>query len=77
MHASTLFYHAGLGLCPQHDVLFPYLTVREHLVLFGGMKGIPQEDIPHAVDEIIHTVGLTEKVCRNCWQCSAKYQAVH
>ncbi len=53
---------AGLGVCPQHDALFPYLTVREHLVLFGGMKGIPQADIPHAVDEIIHTVGLTEKV---------------
>jgi ATP-binding cassette subfamily A (ABC1) protein 3 len=53
---------AGLGLCPQHDVLFPYLTVREHLELFGGMKGIPAADIPRAVSEIIVTVGLSEKV---------------
>ncbi len=24
-----------LGLCPQHNMLFPILTVREHLFFFG------------------------------------------
>jgi ABC-type multidrug transport system ATPase subunit len=27
-----------LGLCPQHDILFPSLTVREHLQLYGRLK---------------------------------------
>lgn len=25
----------SLGLCPQHDVLFDWLTVREHLIFFA------------------------------------------
>ena len=28
----------NLGLCPQHNVLFDRLTVREHLLLFGMLK---------------------------------------
>ena len=27
-----------LGVCPQHNVLYPRLTVREHLMLFGALK---------------------------------------
>ena len=28
-----------LGVCPQHDVLFDYLTVGEHIDLFARLKG--------------------------------------
>jgi ATP-binding cassette subfamily A (ABC1) protein 3 len=28
-----------LGVCPQHDVLFDYLTPEEHLRLFAAFKG--------------------------------------
>ena len=28
----------NLGLCPQHNVLFERLTVKEHLMLFGMLK---------------------------------------
>ena len=28
----------NLGLCPQHNVLFDRLTVKEHLLLFGMLK---------------------------------------
>lgn len=27
-----------LGVCPQYDVLFNALTVREHLLLYGSVK---------------------------------------
>ena len=27
-----------LGVCPQYDVLFNILTVREHLLLYGSVK---------------------------------------
>ncbi|CAK4593959.1 unnamed protein product [Aphanomyces euteiches] len=37
----------SLGMCPQHDVLYPELTVQEHLMFYGKIKG--------------YTVGLTEK----------------
>jgi len=28
-----------LGVCPQHDILFPDLTVTEHLNMFATFKG--------------------------------------
>lgn len=28
-------FRNSLGLCPQHDLLFPYLTAIEHLIFFG------------------------------------------
>jgi len=30
----------SLGLCPQHNMLFEDLTVREHFVFFGMLKGL-------------------------------------
>ena len=29
----------SLGVCPQHDVLFENLTVREHILFFAQLKG--------------------------------------
>lgn len=29
----------GMGVCPQHDVLFDNLTVREHILLASQLKG--------------------------------------
>jgi ATP-binding cassette subfamily A (ABC1) protein 3 len=30
-----------LGVCPQHDILFDTLTVREHLRFYAILKGAP------------------------------------
>ena len=30
----------SLGLCPQHNMLFVDLTVIEHLIFFGMLKGV-------------------------------------
>ena len=58
-------------VAPQHDVLFADLTVEEHLILFASFKGMPRNQIPHAVDEMIKEVGLTEKrKVRNCLSLS-------
>jgi len=32
-----------LGVCPQHDVLFEFLTPEDHLRLFAAFKGTPAE----------------------------------
>lgn len=48
-----------LGVCPQHDVLFPELTVEEHLQFFASLKRV--KDIGAAVDAQITHVGLDEK----------------
>ena len=35
------------GICPQQNVLFPSLTVKEHLNFFGTVKGDPLHFSPH------------------------------
>lgn len=50
-----------LGVCPQHDVLFPELTVSEHLQMFAAFKGVPKREIKDEVTRMIEAVGLTEK----------------
>jgi ABC-type multidrug transport system ATPase subunit len=49
-----------LGVCPQHDILWPELTAREHLQLFAQLKGIPSFLIDREVHEKIVQVGLEE-----------------
>ena len=42
-----------LGICPQHDILFPQLTVREHLEMFCFFKGFDRNKIDEEVDNTI------------------------
>ena len=35
----------SLGVCPQYDILFDQLTVREHLEFFADIKGVPSQVI--------------------------------
>ncbi|RLN46846.1 hypothetical protein BBO99_00008704 [Phytophthora kernoviae] len=51
----------SLGICFQHDVLFEDLTVEEHLLLFGRVKGYREDELQALVDLQIGQVGLTEK----------------
>ena len=50
-----------LGFCPQHDILFPELTVSEHLTLFAMFKGLSGSNLKEKVGQMIETVGLVEK----------------
>jgi ATP-binding cassette, subfamily A (ABC1), member 3 len=49
-----------LGICPQHDVLFPKLTAKEHLEIFAAFKGMKGRDIKDEVDKILSDVDLNE-----------------
>lgn len=47
-----------LGVCPQHDALWDRLTVREHLELFAGVKGISGELAKAEVEAALAVTGL-------------------
>ncbi|XP_030743372.1 glucosylceramide transporter ABCA12 [Echinops telfairi] len=38
----------NMGVCMQHDVLFSYLTTKEHLLLYGSIK------VPHWTNKQLH-----------------------
>jgi ABC-type multidrug transport system ATPase subunit len=47
-----------LGNCPQFDVIWPKVTVKEHLVFFAKMKGLPRDKVQEACQSIASAVGL-------------------
>eukprot|EP00891_Asterochloris_glomerata_P006032 jgi/Astpho2/6032/e_gw1.00084.157.1_t len=54
-----------LGVCPQFDILWPEMTVLEHLLLHGAIKGFSGTDRHEAAEAAAQDVGLHEKMgCR-------------
>ena len=47
-----------MGICPQHDILFDDLTAREHIQLYAGLKGVPQEQWEPLIQERLQLVRL-------------------
>ena len=47
-----------LGVCPQHDVLFEYLTPTDHLRLFAAFKGVSKGNIEREVHKMLLDIGL-------------------
>ena len=50
-----------VGSCPQHDILFDWYSIEEHLRLYGVMRGIHPLDLDEAVAACLANVGLTRK----------------
>jgi ABC-type multidrug transport system ATPase subunit len=50
-----------LGVCPQHDILFPELTAFQHLQMFASFKGVKSSDIDAEATRMLREVGLVEK----------------
>jgi ABC-type multidrug transport system ATPase subunit len=51
----------NLGVCPQHDILFPELTVMQHLQMFAIFKGVASDAVTREATRMVQEVGLTEK----------------
>ncbi|KAL8261643.1 hypothetical protein R6Q59_025692 [Mikania micrantha] len=52
----------NLGVCPQYDILYPELTVKEHLEIFANIKGVNEESLDNSVTEMVEEVGLADKL---------------
>ena len=61
---------SSIGFCPQHDVLYPELTVWEHLEFYGRIKGVSEEQLQGEVAFRIAQVGLGGKEHNNGAQLS-------
>ena len=46
-----------LGVCPQFDILWPEMTVLEHLLLHGAIKGFSGTDRHEAAEAAAQDVG--------------------
>jgi len=45
-------------VCPQHDVLFDFLTPEDHLRVFAAFKGVPSHLIEGQVQKMLVEIDL-------------------
>eukprot|EP01062_Namystynia_karyoxenos_P054875 TRINITY_DN4545_c1_g2_i1.p1 TRINITY_DN4545_c1_g2~~TRINITY_DN4545_c1_g2_i1.p1 ORF type:complete len:2056 (+),score=688.77 TRINITY_DN4545_c1_g2_i1:111-6278(+) len=50
-----------LGLCPQHNILWPDMSCLEHLEFFAKLKGVPQDRVWNLANQMLDLVNLTQK----------------
>ncbi len=63
-----------LGLVPQHLAVYPYLTVRENLEIFGRLMGVRRKALDRAVDSAIYGCALDAHVDKRVDQLSGGMQ---
>jgi ABC-2 type transport system ATP-binding protein len=64
----------AIGFVPQDIALYPHLTVRENLQIFGRLAGVPRRTLPGAIETAISQAGLTERADQLCRTLSGGYQ---
>jgi len=47
-----------VAVCKQDDYLYPDLTARQHLLVFGGIRGVPEVEIEQTTQEWLESVDL-------------------
>lgn len=65
IRSDMLAIRQDIGICLQHDCLFPELTVREHVQFFSRLKGLytksSREEAENHIDQAIRDVALFDK----------------
>ncbi|KAK7881153.1 hypothetical protein WMY93_029562 [Mugilogobius chulae] len=51
----------SLGMCPQHNILFQYMTVAEHILFYALLKGRPIAEAEEEVENMLQDLGLPHK----------------
>ena len=53
-----------IGVCPQEPALYPYLTGKENVELFGNLHTVPKKILKKRTEELLELVGLVEGATR-------------
>lgn len=53
---------SSIGLCPQHNILFDDLTVREHIDFFSRLKGLHKSEVKSEVEKYVKLLKLEDKI---------------
>lgn len=53
---------SSIGLCPQHNILFDEMTVREHIQFYGRLKGLTEEGVEEETIKYVELLELEPKI---------------
>lgn len=56
------FIRSSVGFCPQHNILFEDLTVREHITFYSLLKGLHRDDVEREVEKYVKLLKLDNKI---------------
>jgi ABC-2 type transport system ATP-binding protein len=59
-----------IGVCPQDTAVYPFLTGRENIELFGKLHSMPRQQLKQHVDELLKKLSLTEDATKRLAKCS-------
>ena len=51
--------YMAMGVCPQFDILYPDLTVRQHVEFFAKVKGVPPNQVKEYAKQLLEKVDLS------------------
>lgn len=64
--SSPVGYHGDgtvkFGYCPQENVLWPVLTVKEHLEVYATVKGLRKKDATIAISRLVNAFNLHDQL---------------
>ncbi len=60
----------NIGICPQFDLLWPQLTIHEHLLFYIRLKGVPSSQETQMVHDAMESVLLTPHKTKQSSQLS-------
>lgn len=49
------------GICPQHEVIWEFVTPREHLRAFANIRGVDPNEIEPMVKSLLTRLNLMDK----------------
>ncbi|XP_055297532.1 phospholipid-transporting ATPase ABCA3-like isoform X2 [Sitodiplosis mosellana] len=52
----------SIGICPQHNILFDELTVREHIEFYSRLKGLRKTAVEKEVKKYVQLLNLESKI---------------
>ena len=50
-----------MGFCPQFNVLYDKLTVSEHILFYGQLKGLTKEEAKEEMMMMLQATGMLDK----------------
>lgn len=53
-----------IGVCPQETAVYPFLTGRENVELFGSLHAMPKQRLIKNADDLLEKLGLTADATR-------------
>ncbi|XP_063706472.1 ATP-binding cassette sub-family A member 17-like [Culicoides brevitarsis] len=53
---------SNIGLCPQHNILFEDLNVKEHIIFYSCLKGLKSADIQRNIDHLVKDLQLEDQL---------------